>query len=895
MANPFKNFFQQRSISGFTKRVADVNALEERYRALSDTDLTAASLELRTRIQDRIKEDEEAAAVGAVLDDALPEAFALAREAARRTLGQRPYDVQLVGGQVLHSGAIAEMGTGEGKTLAAVAPAYLNALAGRGTHVVTVNEYLARRDAVWMGQVYRLLGLSVSCLVPNAAFLYDPEFKVSPDAETLIDKERDITGSFRVQSEFLKPASRREAYLADITYGTNHEFGFDYLRDNLAYNFEQQVQRPHFFAIIDEVDSILIDEARTPLIISAPDMQSSELYQTFAHLSDRLIPEEDYTVDEKFRAVNVTPVGIEKVERALGIANIYAPENVRLVHFLEESLKAKALYHRDKNYVVKDGEIIIVDEFTGRLLAGRRYNGGLHQAIEAKEHVHVQDESRTYAKISIQNYFRLYAKISGMTGTAQTSAEEFHKVYDLNVHTVPTNKPVIRDDMPDLIYKTAEAKYEAIAKDIKARHEKGQPVLLGTTSIEKNELISAYLSRAGVPYEILNAKNNEREGAIIAQAGHRKSVTVATNMAGRGVDIILGGNPPAPEEAAEVRALGGLHVIGTERHEARRIDNQLRGRAGRQGDPGSSQFFLSLDDDLMRIFGGDRLRGIMERFNFPEDEPIQMGMVSKAVAEAQAKVEGANFDMRKHLLEYDDVLNKQRAAVYKKRQEVLTSFNTETLATIVYEATREHADVLLAAAPSVDDVSEEEAEGAPQGNELQKLFTEARVVNEANPWPGTSDPEAFNTLLVKRSTEAALDPQTLIRLLGILDMLWMNHLDDLESLSDAVRLRAYGQRDPLSEYRTDATTFYRSFWQNFNEWVFMNVFKMAQPPGASVMRSGMQPSLDIELRTNAPAAASAPPGEKNIGRNDPCPCGSGKKWKKCGLLNTEEHRRNMQK
>lgn len=640
MFDAVKNFFRERHLRPLQSKVEEINGLEPELEKLSDEELRKRSDELKGKMLSSESPD-----------DFLVEAFALVREAAKRTLGQRPFDVQLLGGLVLHEGAVAEMVTGEGKTLAAVAPVYFNALKGKGVHVVTVNEYLARRDTVWMGQIYRALGLKVACLVPNAAYLYDPEWKIPEGAEKLIDKERDTTGSFLVQQDFLRPVSRREAYLADVTYGTNHEFGFDYLRDNLAYRFEDRVQREHFYAIIDEVDSILIDESRTPLIIAAPDAQSSEFYKTFAKVVENLEKDKDYAVDEKLKAVSITEPGIEKVEKVIGVKNIYAPENLRLVRYLEESLKAKALFRRDKDYVVKNGEIIIVDEFTGRLLHGRRYQGGLHQAIEAKEGVFVKEESRTYAKISIQNYFRMYRKISGMTGTAQTSAEEFHKVYKLEVASIPTNKPLIRKNLDDVIYKNLAAKMSAVVQEVKERQKNGQPVLLGTASIEKNELLSAFLREAHVPHEVLNAKNNEREGAIIAQAGRAGAVTVATNMAGRGVDIILGGNPPNPEEAEKVCKLGGLHVIGTERHEARRIDNQLRGRSGRQGDPGSSQFFLSLEDDLLRIFGGDRVKNLMERFNLPDDQPVQLGFISKVVAQAQAKVEGANFDLRKHLLE----------------------------------------------------------------------------------------------------------------------------------------------------------------------------------------------------------------------------------------------------
>src|SRR3990167_5931945 len=570
---------EEKLLQSLKPLVGRINAFEPSLENLSPVELKAKTAEFKIRI-----------GKGEKLDDLLPEAYAVVREAAKRALGQRHFDVQLLGGIALYQGGIAEMKTGEGKTLVATLSAYLVALVGKGVHVVTVNDHLARRDAVWMGEIYVYLGLSVGVLNHSESFIYD-------ELHMEKDKERDELGSFRVVHEFLRPISRREAYLADVTYGTNHEFGFDYLRDNLAYRLTDQAQRTPHFAIIDEVDSILIDEARTPLIISAPDVKSSDFYKTFARVVTNLSADLDFTVDEKHRSVSITSAGIEKVEKIVGLKNLYAPENLRLVHYLEESLRAKALFHKDKDYVVKDGEVIIVDEFTGRMLHGRRYNGGLHQAIEAKESVLVKEESRTYAKISIQNYFRMYQKISGMTGTAQTSAEEFFKVYGLEVVSIPTHRPMIRKDNQDLIYKNADAKWRAVAGAIRGRYDAGQPVLVGTTSIEKNERLSALLRKEGVPHEILSAKNNEREGAIIAQAGRLKAVTVATNMAGRGVDIILGGNPPDAEEAGKVREAGGLHVIGTERHEARRIDNQLRGRAGRQGDPGSSQFYLSMEDD----------------------------------------------------------------------------------------------------------------------------------------------------------------------------------------------------------------------------------------------------------------------------------------------------------
>ncbi len=776
------------------KIVAGINALEGEISALGDEFLLNES----RKLQERAKSGED-------LNVLLARAFALIREAAKRRLGQRHYDEQLMGGIALANGKIAEMRTGEGKTLAATAPVYLNALHKKGAHVVTVNEYLAKRDAVWMGQIYHALGMRVACLVHEGALLYDPDFYPvkDPQAESaLLDKERDTTGSFVVQEAYLRPISRREAYMADITYGTNHEFGFDYLRDNLAYKPEDQVQRGWSYALIDEVDSILIDEARTPLIISAPDAESSDFYKTFARIASRLEKGADYIVDEKRHSADITDGGITKVERELNLKNLYGPENSRLTHYLQESLKAYGLYAKDKDYVVKDGEIIIVDQFTGRLMHGRRYSGGLHQAIEAKEGVAVQKESRTYAQISIQNYFRLYKKLGGMTGTAQTSAEEFDKVYKLDVVTIPTHSPMVRKDAPDLIYKTAAAKYIAIAEDIKERHKKGQPVLLGTVSIEKNELVSKLLRQAGVPHEMLNAKNHEREGAIIAQAGKPGAVTVATNMAGRGVDIILGGNPPNKAESEKVKATGGLHVIGTERHEARRIDNQLRGRAGRQGDMGSSQFFLSVEDDLMRVFGGDRLKNLMARLDVPEDMPISSRIVSRAISEAQSRVEGFHFDARKHLLEYDDVLNRQRLTIYKKRQELLASL--------------------------------------------------------AHP-----------------------------QILAFLDMLWMNHLTDMEALSDAVRLRAYGQHDPLAEYKREGHQMFQALLASFEQWYTENKdkFAVSHPERGEGSRSAItNGNPNSKIRNLKLDIGNSQP---KVGRNDPCPCGAKKedgtpvKYKHC--------------
>lgn len=834
--------------------IAIINSYEEEFKSATDESLKSEAASLKERGR---KLDES----GESLDSLLPRAYALVREASRRTLSQRHFDVQLWGGIVLHRGAIAEMFTGEGKTLTATAPTYLNALSGRGVHVVTVNDYLAKRDAVWMGQIYHFLGLTTACILHDSAFIYDPTWRAvkddSKEQGSPIDKDRDIKGSFLVHEEFLRPISRKEAYLADITYGTNHEFGFDYLRDNLTYSMESRVQRELNFAIIDEVDSILIDEARTPLIISVNDKESSEYYKVFARAVKSLVKGEDYLVDEKLKSVEILETGIDKIEKLTSIADVYAAENIRLVHFLEASLKAKALFEKDKDYVIKDGQIILVDQFTGRLMQGRRYSAGLHQAIEAKEGVLVKEETRTYAQISIQNYFRLYKKISGMTGTAQTSAEEFHKVYKLEVHTIPSNKQFIRKDLPDLVFKNTEAKYRAIVKDVEERRKLGQPVLIGTVSIEKNEMLGNILRKSGIPFEILNAKNHEREGAIIAQAGRPGAITVATNMAGRGVDILLGGNPPSPTEAQKVKELGGLHIIGTERHEARRIDNQLRGRAGRQGDPGSSQFFLSLDDDLLRVFGGDRIKNIMERFKMDEDIPVS-GLVTKSIAQAQSRVEGFHFDSRKHLLEYDDVLNKQRINFYTRRLNILKNLqNSDELRKVV----RESLDQYLEAFEGPDIEAQEIAnlllgatimskEEADRHDDKDALLSAARKTIDAK--LGT----------YKDFTSAAR------QILGVLDMLWMNHLEDIEAITESVRMRAYAQKDPLVEYRRESFKLFEELRNNFNNWMFNNFFKL-ESPNAGQSQPGVikMSSQKVEY--------------KDVGRNDQCPCGSGKKYKNC--------------
>jgi preprotein translocase subunit SecA len=872
MINFIKKFFsQEKSLGRFWPLVYKINTLEKDFEKLSDEEIKLKSKELKERV---LKSQN--------LDEVVVEAFALVREASKRTLGQRQYDVQILGGLVLYSGAIAEMMTGEGKTLSAVAPAYLHALKGRGVHIVTVNDYLARRDTVWMGQIYHFLGLSVACLVPDGAYIYDPTWHIKEEGELLIDKERDTTGSFRIQHEFLRPITRREAYLADITYGTNQEFGFDYLRDNLAYSLENQVQRRiesenkdklFYYAIIDEVDSILIDEARTPLIISAPDVESSEYYKLFAKIVRELEPKKDYVVDEKHRSVAITNSGIEKVENILGIQNLYATENLKLAHYLEESLKAKELFKRDRDYVVKGGEVIIIDEFTGRMLHGRRYSGGLHQAIEAKEGVNVKEESKTYAKISIQNYFRMYEKLAGMTGTAQTSAEEFYKVYGLETYSIPPNKPCIRKDLPDVIYKTEKAKWDAVVNKIEEIHKTGQPILVGTTSIQKNELLSALLSQKGIKHNVLNAKHHEKEGEIIAQAGKLGAVTVATNMAGRGVDIILGGNPPDLKEAERVKELGGLFVIGTERHEARRIDNQLRGRAGRQGDPGFSQFFLSLEDDLLRIFGGDKIKNLMSKFDLPEDMPLDLNLLSKVIEQAQSKVEGLNFDMRKHLLEYDDVLNKQRLAVYKRRQEILSTLNIEDLSKIVFESSKNALHNIL-------NQREEILKNNPSANIiplkefLEKLFYDVGLLEKNETF--TKDPEIkeLEDLLAQKSLEISFDPQTRTRLLGILDSLWVNHLENLDALIESIGLRAYAQKDPLVEYRHEAHRLFLNFWKNFDDLVFSNIFKLADKNFISkqkIVSKNINPLSEKQLSNPSQQPFLI---NKKVGRNDPCPCGA---------------------
>ena len=841
--------------------IEEINKNEAEVKELSDIKLRETSLALKEQIKS--KED---------LDGILPIAFALCREAGRRTLKQRHYDMQLLGGLALHQGKIAEMRTGEGKTLAATAPDYLNALLGKGVHIVTVHDYLAKRDAVWMGQIYYALGLNVSCILHETAYAYDPNFKKSSSSENTEDQDeqRDIIGGFKVVDNYLRPITRKEAYQADITYGTNHEFGFDYLRDNLTYNSQDKVQRSHYFCVVDEVDSILIDEARTPLIITVPEAESSEYYKLFAKIVVNFKKDEDYDLDEKLRSVTLTEAGIHKVETILQIENIYSPEGFRYLHYLEESLKANVLFQRDKDYVVKDGEVLIVDEFTGRMLIGRRYSNGLHQAIEAKEGVTVKQENRILASITFQNYFRLYEKLSGMTGTALTSSEEFDKVYKLEVASIPTNKPMIRKDLPDLIYKTEEQKWKAIVKEIKERNANGQPILVGTVSIQNNEKLAAMLNREGLNYEILNAKNHEREGAIIAQAGKLGAITVATNMAGRGVDIILGGNPPLSDEANKVREVGGLHVLGTERHDARRIDNQLRGRAGRQGDQGSSQFFLSLEDNLMRIFGGGKLKSLMEKLNFPENMPIESKFVSRSIESAQSRVEGFHFDARKHTLEYDDVLNKHRTVFYRKRDEVLELAGQNKLKDYAWEIVEKNLGNVI----NLDN------------DKIKKGFIEMGVLEENFDLEKINEDDRYNVLLEKiqntfQKIESEMgkelfDLSLKMLILRIYDALWTEHLENMENLRESVGIRAYGQHDPLVEYKSSGHQLFKDFFNRFESIFFEGVFKMKKP----VLDMASTPNRSIENKKSTPPSVALAK-EGKVGRNDPCPCGSGKKYKKC--------------
>ncbi len=784
----------EKELKGIAPLVAAIGALEPTLMELADAALPERFHALRERV-----------GAGATLDDVLVETFALTRESARRTLSMRHFDVQLIGGVMLHRGKITEMRTGEGKTLVGTLPAALNALIEKGVHVVTVNDYLARRDAVWMGQIYAALGLSVGVINHDASYLYDP-------AHLEQDAQRDEQGSYKIVYDFLRPATRQEAYRADITYGTNSEFGFDYLRDNIEFDPNQIRQRHHAFAIVDEIDSILIDEARTPLIISAPAEGGEELYHQCAAVARALIPERDYAVDEKLKSIALTDIGIETAEKLLGIDNIYTDRGIKYVHHLETAVRAAALFTRDKEYVVRDGEVVIVDEFTGRMQPGRRWSDGLHQAIEAKEGVAIQRETKTYASITYQNFFRLYDKLAGMTGTALTSQEEFYTVYKLEVVPIPTHRPIRRTDHNDLIFQNERGKFAAIVAKVKAVHETGQPLLIGTASIETNERLSAALAAAQVPHQMLNAKNHEREGEIIAAAGRKGSVTLATNMAGRGVDIKLGGPDATPEEADEIRSLGGLFVLGTERHEARRIDNQLRGRSGRQGDPGATQFFVSMDDSLMRVFGGERVKSLMGTFGIPEDQPIEMRLLSSTLETAQTRIEGFHFDARKQVLAYDDVLNQQRMVIYARRRRLLLN----------------------------------------EGEEVESVESELVAAL----------PEVSPVLLEKRNELGADVLRDLFRrmVLQMIDSLWVEHLEVMNYTRSSVNLRAYGQRDPLIEYRKEGTRLFKEMQQAVYLRV-ANLIPQLQPRVVAVEEAAMK-----EAAVRAQAAAGEVEAAKNAAR-----------------------------
>uniref|UniRef100_A0A831ZJA8 Protein translocase subunit SecA n=1 Tax=Desulfacinum infernum TaxID=35837 RepID=A0A831ZJA8_9BACT len=823
----------ERNLKRIAPLVDAVNQLEPSMRALSDQALQAKTTEFRQRV-----------ARGEPLDDLLPEAFAVAREAAARTVGMRPFDVQIIGGIVLHQGKIAEMKTGEGKTLVAVMPVYLNALTGRGVHVVTVNDYLAKRDSEWMGEIYKFLGLSVGCIVHG-----------------------------------LDDRQRKAAYACDVTYGTNNEFGFDYLRDNMKFRLDDMVQRELNYAIVDEVDSILIDEARTPLIISGPAEKSTQLYVRVNRIIPHLKPEIHYTKEEKSRTVTLTEEGVAAAESLLGVDNLYDPRNIDILHHVQQALRAHTLFQKDVDYIVKDGKVIIVDEFTGRLMPGRRYSDGLHQALEAKEGVQVENENQTLATITFQNYFRMYNKLAGMTGTADTEAEEFAKIYKLEVVVIPTHKKMIRIDHPDCIFRTEREKFQAVVEEIKELYAQGRPVLVGTVSIDKSEMLSRMLKREGIPHQVLNAKHHEKEAEIVAKAGQRGAVTISTNMAGRGTDIVLGPG---------VADLGGLHILGTERHEARRIDNQLRGRAGRQGDPGSSRFYLSLEDDLMRIFAADRISNLMQRIGMEEGEPIEHRLVSKAIENAQSRVEAHNFSIRKHLLEYDDVMNQQREVIYRQRREALKGGDLK---------------------PTIMDMAEELLEDIIQSTTDEKTFAEDWDLETLNAelqrlfgpglLPSSTElsqlrQDGLRELLWQRvqeryETREKEFGETLMRdlenyvLLQTLDSLWKDHLLNMDHLKEGIGLRGYAQQDPLVAYKREAHALFDDMIHRLKEETVRILFHV------QIQREEEVQELRREQQSRpisyGPAGGQRAPQpvkkDKKVGRNDPCPCGSGKKYKKC--------------
>lgn len=912
-----------RAVAKYRKEIEKVNALEDSTAKLSDEQLRQKIKAFKEELAGKSWEEQSK-----LLSAIQYEVFAITRAAASRSISQRHFDVQAIGGLVLHDGKIAEMKTGEGKTLTATLPLVLNALAGRGAHLITVNDYLARWHASLMGPVYHSLGLSVASIQHEKSFLYDPNFE--QEAEEIAKMESETQGLV-IDVKHMRSVSRAEAYRADITYGTNNEFGFDYLRDNMVADLSQLRQRELHYAIVDEVDSILIDEARTPLIISAPDTDPTDKYVQYDKIVKKLSPETDYSVDLKKQTANFTDEGVEHLQRILNVENLYMDVDLQTIHHLEQALRANAvdfesklpLFGKDKKYVIQGGEIIIVDEFTGRLMFGRRYSDGLHQAIEAKEDVKIQQESKTLATITFQNYFRLYRKLAGMTGTALTEAEEFYKIYKLEAISVPTHKPMVRIDRGDSVYKSEKGKFAAIVKDVKERHAKGQPVLIGTVSIQKNEELAESLKQAGVPFEILNAKNHEHEAAIIAQAGSLGAVTVATNIAGRGVDILLGGNPIIPDDAAKVKDAGGLYVIGTERHESRRIDNQLRGRSGRQGDPGESRFYVSVEDELMRIVGGDRLKSMMTRLGIPEDQPIEAKLVSSSIEQAQKKIEGLNFDTRKHVLEYDDIMGKQRSVIYKRRRSWLE--NNQALREDIANYIRNEISRIVNEYVAAENNSESEESQLPkflqsiktflpvddaQSKEIERLINEAggdisaaltdyisdvadqryeekeKALNlqlsQLNNTVSTSAPED-SSKSVMRQLERAVALQNL-------DTVWMQHLDSMAYLRDSVNLRSYGQRDPLVEYKREGYDLFLQAEARIEGGIARDVYRAGVqvqtnpiPVVSTPITQALAQTQDAELEVES----------GTVGRNDPCPCGSGKKWKKCGLLNTEEHRTRM--
>ncbi len=932
----------EREIARLKPMVDEINGLEAEFQAMSDADFSSLTAELRAqvtestqaerqqladlRVEISAEEDTERRrhladvdlkkaqeeldkAEAALLWEILPQSFAAVREAGKRTIGLRHFDVQLIGGIILHQGKIAEMRTGEGKTLVATLPLYLNALAGHGAHLITPNDYLSKIGVQWMGPIYHLLGLSVSVIQHESAFLYDPDFKAADD-----------------RYNRLRPVPRRDAYEADVTYGTNHEFGFDYLRDNMVGELAQCVQRDLHYAIVDEVDNILIDEARTPLIISGPAEESSDLYTKFAQLVRQLRPstfepkpgqeaDGDFYVEEKARNAVLTERGIERIERVLGIDNLFSPEHSDLTPYLDNALRAHAVYKKDKEYIVKNGEVIIVDEFTGRLMYGRRYSEGLHQAIEAKEGVTVQREQLTYATITFQNYFRMYRKLAGMTGTAKTEEEEFRKIYNLDVAPIPTHRPMVRQDYPDVIFKTAEAKFRAVVNEIEACYQAGRPVLVGTVAIETSEMLSEKLKRRGIDHQVLNAKLHEKEAVTIAQAGRPGLVTIATNMAGRGVDILLGGNAEGlareqlrkkgvdltqvtPEEfqaaltsAEEICAadrpqvieLGGLHIIGTERHEARRIDNQLRGRAGRQGDPGSSRFYVSLEDDLMRRFGGEQVKKFMDWAQMDEDEPLEHNLLSRSIEQSQVRVEGYNFDIRKHVLDYDDVVNKQRTVIYDQRRRILTESN---LKPIIFEIVGQKIGEAVSEYCGANDRDDWDLRGLI--NTMHMLMPLPASMLNPDKWHDLAAQEIQDQLTdlaeaAYAEKEKQLGPDTMRQaeraiMLHAIDTLWVRHLTDLDGLREGIGLRAYGQQDPLVAYRKEASEMYEGMLENVREIVARDIFRVQLRQQPSPPRAALRTNLSTGGTGRKPVKTAA---SQSIGRNDPCPCGSGKKYKHC--------------